>query len=155
MLCIQIGAKVKDENRLRMGWHQFYMKPRGEMELLFDVRSNILDNTFIVAEMCNFEMAYGENHYPVFRKSNGDDVCNGEFLRNLCLKRLKERYGVEYIATNDLEKFAKKKKEAVGFDEVSQEEKHSAENVSRRLDYELSIIEKTEFIDYFLIVWDF
>ncbi|MDR1890995.1 MAG: DNA polymerase III subunit alpha [Puniceicoccales bacterium] len=155
MLCIQTGAKVKDENRMRMGWHQFYIKSRGEMELLFDGRSDILDNTFVVAEMCNFEMPYGENHYPVFRKSNGDDVSNGEFLRNLCLRGLKERYGVEYVATNDLEKSAKKKKEAFGLNEISQEEKHSAENLSRRLDYELSIIEKTGFVDYFLIVWDF
>jgi DNA polymerase-3 subunit alpha len=158
MLCIQTGAKVKDENRMRMGWHQFYVKSREEMELLFENRSDILDNTFIIAEMCNFEMPYGQNHYPVFRRSNEDNVSNKEFLRNLCLKGLKERYNVEYVATMTPEggkTAVRKKKEAFGLNEISQEEKHSAENLSRRLDYELSTIEKTGFVDYFLIVWDF
>ncbi|MDR2629024.1 MAG: DNA polymerase III subunit alpha [Puniceicoccales bacterium] len=158
MLCIQTGAKVKDESRMRMGWHQFYIKSRREMELLFDGRSDVLDNTLAISEMCSFEIPYGENHYPVFRKSNEGNVSNGEFLRNLCLKGLKERYNVDYVATAEPEEkkaAVRKKKEAFGLNEISQEEKHSPENLSRRLDYELSTIEKTGFVDYFLIVWDF
>jgi DNA polymerase-3 subunit alpha len=159
MLCIQTGSKVRDENRMRMPWHQFYVKSRQEMEMVFSDRLDVLDNTLIVAGMCEFGMPYGENHYPVFhRTSQMGNASNGEFLRELCLKGLGERYGVEYAAADSQageRANSKKGRDSFGSNETSQEEKHSAENLSRRLDYELSTIEKAGFIDYFLIVWDF
>ncbi|WP_142659159.1 DNA polymerase III subunit alpha, partial [Methylacidimicrobium tartarophylax] len=48
-----------------------------------------------------------------------------DYLRDLCQKGLEERYG------------------------------KPSEELCRRLDYELGVIEKTGFVSYFLIVWDF
>lgn len=156
MLCIQTGSKISDVDRMRMPWHQFFIKSREEMELIFKDRKDVLDNTLIIADICNFDMPYGENHYPVWPEKLNNGISNKELLHNLCLSGLKERYGVDYIKpSEDLQCQKKRKKEAFGLNEISQEEKHSAENLSRRLDYEISIIEKTGFIDYFLIVWDF
>jgi DNA polymerase-3 subunit alpha len=160
MLCIQTGSKIRDENRMRMPWHQFYIKSRQEMELVFGDRPDVLDNTLLVAEMCNFKMPSGENHYPVFQRTPElGALSNVEFLRELCLKGLRERYGVAYVSTGalaDVENhMPEKKNDTFASSEISQEEKYSAENLSKRLDYELSIIEKTGFVDYFLIVWNF
>jgi DNA polymerase-3 subunit alpha len=156
--CIQTSSKVKDENPICMPWHQFYIKSRDEMTLLFDNRTDILDNTLIIAEMSNFDMPNGQNQYPVFQRSDRGHISNKDHLRNLCLKRLTERYGVEYVAAT-ISKEEKhtlgKKKDAFELNEASQEEKHSPENLSRRLDSESSIIKKARFIDYFFIVWDF
>jgi DNA polymerase-3 subunit alpha len=155
MLCIQTASKVKDENRMRMPWHQFFVKSRGEMELLFKDRPDVLDNTLAIADMCDFAMPYGENCFPVFRGKQGvEKSSNVEFLRGLCLKGLKERYGIDYVQSFDWQP-VNGKKDAFGTNETSQNEKHSPENLSRRLDYELSVIGKTGFVDYFLIVWDF
>jgi DNA polymerase-3 subunit alpha len=61
---------------------------------------------------------------------------NFDYLKNLCIKGLKMRYAIEYIEPNDRKELEKGK-------------------LCDRLDYELSILEKTGFVDYFLIVWDF
>ncbi|MDR1413661.1 MAG: DNA polymerase III subunit alpha [Puniceicoccales bacterium] len=161
MLCIQTGSKVRDENRMRMPWHQFYVKSRQEMELIFGDRPDILDNTLLVADMCNFEMPRGENHYPVFQRTSAvGSRSNVEFLRELCLNGLKERYGVDYASPSETvssgeNHVPRQKKDTFSSGEVNAQEKYSAENLSKRLDYELSVIEKTGFVDYFLIVWDF
>ncbi|MDR3144606.1 MAG: DNA polymerase III subunit alpha [Puniceicoccales bacterium] len=158
MLCIQTGSKVKDENRMRMPWHQFFIKSREEMELIFRDRHDILDNTVAVAEMCDFEMPYGQNHFPVFQKTaRGDQISHIDLLRNLCLSGLRDRYGIDYVPANgNVESLGvHTKKDAFGTNDTTQDEKHSPENLSRRLDYEMSVIAKTGFVDYFLIVWDF
>ncbi|MEE9200907.1 MAG: DNA polymerase III subunit alpha, partial [Candidatus Brocadiales bacterium] len=54
-----------------------------------------------------------------------EGMTNSRYLRSLCEKGAVERYG------------------AIG------------DNVQKRLDHELEVIEKTGFVDYFLIVWDF
>ncbi|MDR1595341.1 MAG: DNA polymerase III subunit alpha [Puniceicoccales bacterium] len=156
MLCIQTCSKVGDEDRMRMPWRQFYIKSRKEMEMVFKERPDVIDNTIVVADMCEFEMPYGENHFPVFQRPIPGGLSHGDYLRNLCIEGIKYRYGVEYVAAASEDEDAQEAKmDAFGLDETSQEEKHSAKNLSRRLDYELSVIEKTGFIDYFLIVWDF
>ncbi|HRG57162.1 MAG TPA: DNA polymerase III subunit alpha, partial [Lacunisphaera sp.] len=59
------------------------------------------------------------------------------YLKELCLAGLQSRYGVDY---------AKPEKAP---------DKEQARILVERLDYEISIIAKTGFVDYFLVVWDF
>ncbi|MGE9294578.1 MAG: DNA polymerase III subunit alpha, partial [Puniceicoccales bacterium] len=68
LLCIQTGARVSEENRLRYGSQQFYLKSREEMEKVFRERPDSLINTSAVAEMCDVKLPFGEDHYPVFEK---------------------------------------------------------------------------------------
>ncbi|MDR0679552.1 MAG: DNA polymerase III subunit alpha [Puniceicoccales bacterium] len=143
MLCIQTGSKISDEDRMKMPWHQMYVKSRKEMELVFKDHREALDNSLLIADMCDVTMPYGENHYPVFpddgETSSGDHI---DYLKSLCINGLKERYGVNYdtVDTNS---------------EVEGKDVYNPINLCKRFNYELSTIERTGFVDYFLIVWDF
>lgn len=140
LLCIQTGTKISDEKRLRYTSHQFYLKSRQEMELLFGERPDALNNTCAVAEMCDVQLPFGKNLYPVFhtpeeiRTTHQNNI---EYLRFLCIKGLKDRYEVDY---HNPDKAA---------------DPELAKMLAERLDYEIGIIAKAGFIDYFLIVWDF
>lgn len=141
MLCVQTGSKISDESRMRMPYHEFYVKSRSEMEKSFKDHLEALDNTLIVAEMCNFNMPYGENHYPVFI-GEVKEQSNFDYLKSLCISGLKTRYNIDYSKVDKAS-------------EVSADDIYNPVNLCKRFDYELSIIEKTGFVDYFLIVWDF
>lgn len=142
LLCIQTGSKLDDPKRMRYEAREFYLKSREEMELLFREAPEAITNTFAVAEMCEVKLPFGENNYPVFTmppEISSDLKDNGSYLLSLCKQGMKNRYDLHYLAT-DLRD--------VGTDEKIRE-------LSERLDYELSIISKTGFNDYFLIVADF
>lgn len=142
LLCIQTGAKLSDEKRMRMQTRQLYIKSREEMELVFGERPDCLDNTLLVADMCDFSLRYGENHYPVFpRPVELNFESNVDYLKSLCCSGLKERYGLDY-------------QDPGGIGESGEDARRRKE-IILRMDYELSILEKTGFVDYFLIVWDF
>jgi len=68
LLCIQTGKIVTDEKRLKYPSQEFYLKSRPEMFELFKELPESLDNTVRLAERCDLEIPFGENHYPVFEK---------------------------------------------------------------------------------------
>lgn len=141
LLCIQTGSKLDDVDRMRYEAREFYLKSREEMEDLFREAPESITNTFAVAEMCEVKLPFGENNYPVFTlppeiKTEVSD--NVQYLSNLCIEGLKKRYQVDY----------QPKDERVEDDTLENE-------LSQRLDYELGVIGKTGFNDYFLIVADF
>ncbi len=141
LLCIQTGSKLDDVNRMRYEAREFYLKSREEMEDLFREVPESVTNTFAVAEMCEVKLPFGENNYPVFTlppeiKTEVDD--NVEYLKKLCIEGLTSRYQVEYEVSDN-----------------RSDDKSLAKELSERLDYELGVIGKTGFNDYFLIVADF
>lgn len=146
LLCIQTGAKLKDEKRLRYTSQQFYLKTYDEMLQVFKEHPSALSNTVEVAEMCELDIPFGKNQYPVYKKPIELSTVyptNKAYLYHLCKEGLKWRYGVDYI---DPSPTPSESKTTTPF---------LAETLSQRLDYELSVIDKAGFIDYFLIVWDF
>ena len=152
LLCIQTGSKVADEKRMRYDSHQFYLKSREEMEKVFkEIPEDPPTNTSAVAEMCDVKLPFGENNYPVFHRppeleTKFED--NEVYLRQLCHEGMEARYGLKYIPESD-----RPKEEG----EVNEEGKEEdlAHTLSNQIDYEIGVIEKTGFLDYFLIVWDF
>ena len=70
LLCIQTGAKLDDEKRMRYDSKQFYLKSRQEMYETFKECPESITNTSAIAEMCDIDLPFGENHYPVFKKSD-------------------------------------------------------------------------------------
>ena len=137
MLCIQTGAKLEDKERMHFSTEEFYLKSREEMERLFIEVPESVINTQAVAEMCDISIPFpkGSERYPKYPlppELKGDRL---DYLRTLCLEGLKKRYNVTY------------NKEAA--------EGSLQKTLSDRLDFELSVISKTGFIDYFLVVWDF
>ena len=123
LLCIQTGKRVSDENRMKYEGGQYYLKSPEEMAGLFPYALEALENTHKIAERCNIEIVFGEYKLPHFDVPDG--YTSETYLRTLCEKGLRERYG------------------------------QKAEELKERLDYELDTISSMGFVDYFLIVWDF
>ncbi len=141
MLCIQTGAKIADTNRMRFGSQQFYLKSREEMAQAFAEAPQSLANTQLVAEMCDLSIPFpkGSERYPKYPLPPEIKSDRAGYLRELCIAGLKTRYGVDYADAADKRSPTPR----------------SAQTLVERLDFELSVIGKTGFIDYFLVVWDF
>src|SRR5438034_7015167 len=125
MLCIGTGKMVQDENRMRYK-PELYFKSAEEMREIFRDFPEAIANTLKIAEGCNLEIELGKSKYPEYPVPQG--ISREAYLRDLCAKGLLERYGHRAKSDPQLQK---------------------------RLDYELGVLEKTGFISYILIVWDF
>jgi DNA polymerase-3 subunit alpha len=125
MICIGTGKMVHDERRMRYT-PELYFKSADEMRALFPDHPEAITNTVEIAERCNLELEFGRSKYPDYPAPEGKT--REGYLRELCYKGLHERYGER--ATTDSE-------------------------VIKRLDYEVDVLEKTGFVSYLLIVWDF
>ncbi len=150
MLCIQTGSKVADKDRMKFENHQFYLKSREEMELAFKEIPEALVNTSAVAEMCDVELPFGENNYPVFHRPPELETKfenNEAYLRKLCHDGMKDRYDLDFIPEEE------RPEEGEGND--GDDNENLALTLSQQIDFEIGVIEKTGFLDYFLIVWDF
>ena len=147
LLCIQTGAKIADAERMRFDTTQFYLKSRDEMGRLFAEVPKSVTNTVGVAEMCDLTIPFpkGAERYPRYPLPVEIKTDRDGYLRDLCAKGLLERYGVDY----GKRKFAKD----APAEYASQPELPAT--LCDRIDYELSIITRTGYTDYFLVVWDF
>src|SRR6059058_4412041 len=125
MVCIGTGKMVQDENRMRYK-PELYFKSADEMREIFRDFPEAIANTLQIAEGCNLEIELGKSKYPEYPVPEG--ISREAYLRNLCAKGLLERYGDRAKSDHQLE---------------------------QRLDYELGVFEKTGFVSYILIVWDF
>jgi DNA polymerase-3 subunit alpha len=162
MLCIQTGAKIEDENRMRFDSKQFYLKSRDEMAALFSEVPESITNTQLVAEMCELAIPFpkGSERYPRYPLPVEIKASHADYLHELCITGLKKRYDVDYasvlahpIVQERLQRF-----------EVAPGQKPPAPDYGGlapddllvvRMHYELKIINVTGFVDYFLVVWDF
>ncbi len=125
LLCIQTGAKISDENRMRYHGPEFYLKSTEEMAALFRDVPESLATTLEIADKCNLKIVLGENKFPAYEVPAGET--RDGYLRKLCFEGLEKRFG------------ARAQEPAL----------------RERLDFELSVLAKTGFTSYFLIVWDF
>jgi DNA polymerase III subunit alpha len=139
MLCIQTGAKIEDEKRMRFEGQQFYLKSRAEMERVFAEVPEAVVNTAAVAEMCDLTIPFpkGSERYPKYPLPPEVGADRLAFLRRLCVAGLRERYGVDFGSP------------------ATAPDPDRAAVLVERLGFELGVIASTGFIDYFLVVWDF
>ncbi|MGH9198901.1 MAG: PHP domain-containing protein, partial [Acidimicrobiia bacterium] len=66
LLCIQTGRELADTDRLRFDTDQFYLKSRDEMDGAFPGHPAAVENTLMVAELCNVELELGKTLLPHF-----------------------------------------------------------------------------------------
>ena len=134
LMCIQMKKTLDDPDRMRMQTHEFYMKSGDEMAALFPDLPEAIANTRVIADKVSdtdtpFNLKPDGN--PVYDKSliplytADDGTPSPEYLTRLTWKGLPKRYPVV------------------------------TEEIRKRAEYELSIIIKMGFADYFLIVWDY
>ena len=135
LLCINTGKFRTDTNRMRMEGNQFYVRSPEEMYAAFPGLEEAVRQSQEIADSVEIELELGKRHFPLFTPP--EEKTPGEYLRELCLQGLKERYAERADRWAD---------EARG--ELSRE-------VLDRLDRELGVIEQLGFPNYFLIVWDF
>src|SRR5881398_2722563 len=125
MLCIGTGKMVQDESRMKYA-PELYFKSPAEMRELFKDHPDAVSNTLAIGERCNVTIEFGKSKYPEYPVPEGQT--REGYLRDLCYKGLEERYGERAKIDNQLRE---------------------------RLAYELGVLEKTGFVSYNLIVWDF
>ncbi len=125
LLCIQTGAKLNDEKRMRYPAPEFYLKTTEEMAALFREVPESLATTLEIAEKCNLKIELGKNKFPDYTPPEGET--RDGYLKRLCYEGLERRFG----------------------------ERATEPALRERLDFELDVLLKTGFTSYFLIVWDF
>ena len=134
LMCIQMKRTLDDPSRMKMQTHEFYMKSGDEMAALFPNLPRAISNTRVIADKVSetdtpFNLK--DNGSPVYDKTliplyDADDgTPSPEYLRRLTMEGLPTRY------------------------------KTVTDEIMQRAEYELGIIIKMGFADYFLIVWDY
>ena len=130
LLCLQTGKKLQDEDRMRYEGGQYFVKSEEEMKGLFPYAWEAVENTQRIADRCHVEIEFGVTKLPKYEVPEGYDSWG--YLNYLCEKGLKERYGDRNLPAGE-----------------------TGQTLGERLEYELGVIRKMGYVDYFLIVWDF
>jgi len=137
LICLQQGNLLSDTNRMSYSGDQFYMKSGAEMERLFPGQPEALANTVEIARRCNVEFEFDlpaeRLHFPVYPLPE-ENITKEEYLAK--------------IGKAGLEKLYKLKDLNHPVDELG-------ERVKKQFEYEVGIIKKTNYVNYFLVVQDF
>ena len=125
LLCIQTGKRMSDEDRMKFDTEDLYVKSPEEMIEYFKAFPDAIENTVKIAEKCNVEFEFGHTILPNYDVPE-EFPTHYDYLEKLCRDGLKKRYG-ENIPKEYID----------------------------RANYELSVVKKMGYVDYFLIVWDY
>ena len=131
LMCIQTNSRLDDARPLGFETDEFYYKDTDEMTMLLGGFEGAIENTVKIAEKCNFSFDFSKNHLPKFPCPDHKTAVS--YLRELTesgFVRLMARGGIAY-------------------------DKYGINAYRERIEYELSIIEKMGYADYFLIVQDY
>ncbi len=131
LMCLQMNTTITEGRPLGFETDEFYYKSTEEMDRLFMEYEGALENTLKIADMCNFDFEFGKTFLPEYIPDN--NTSPDEYLRKLAYDGLE----------------LKKSKRQIVFD------LHSEKEYIDRIEYELSVISKMGYSQYYLIVWDF
>ena len=132
LLCIQTGKRITDEDRMKFPTDDFYIKSPEEMKDYFRNIPDAIENTVKIAEKCNVEFEFGNTVLPNYDVPS-EFATHYDYIEKLCSDGLIAKYG----------------------DENTKSIKELPQDVQQRAEYELSVINKMGYVDYFLIVWDY
>ena len=132
MLCINTGRFRTDTSRMKMENDEFFLRSPDQMYEKFPGLEDAVARSQEIANTVDIDLELGKYYFPNFECP--DDKKPVDYLRELCLQGLRERYAddPERIVDGEL-----------------------SDEVMARLDRELGVIEKLGYPTYFLIVWDF
>ena len=103
-----------------------------EMEMLFNKYPKLISNIDEVVEKCNLDINDNKYHFPKYEHESIKEINSKEYISGLCKAGLNKRLSNYTNIT-----------------------KAKVEEYKNRLLYELSVIDKMGFNDYFLIVYDY
>ena len=125
LLCIQTGKRMSDVDRMRFDTDELYVKSPEEMSDYFKAFPDAIENTVKIAEKCNVEFEFGHTILPNYDVPP-EYPTHYDYFKKLCDDGIRKRYG-----------------------------ENPSKEVLERAEYELGIIKKMGYVDYYLIVWDF
>ena len=140
LMCVQMGKKYDDPDRLRFETDEFYYKTYEEMKEALPEFEDALKTTLEIADKCDvtirskahgdiygidekYVMPASENYIPPYVPENG--MTTYEYLRYLTYEGLNKKY------------------------------KELTPQILERAESELEIIHSQGFVEYFLVVWDY
>ncbi|MFA5087107.1 MAG: DNA polymerase III subunit alpha [Candidatus Paceibacterota bacterium] len=149
LMLINTGADINDKDRLSMKGEDFSMKSGDEMAESFKEAPEAIENTQKIAEACNLELKLGEIKLPYFEVP--DDKSHINYLQEICYKGIGKKYHIDSEELNQLIQAVEQGKE-IKPENVKDE---NLKPIVERMEYELGVINKAGFVDYFLIVQDY
>ncbi|MEK7212055.1 MAG: DNA polymerase III subunit alpha, partial [Patescibacteria group bacterium] len=124
LLAVQTGSRLSDDDRLTLKADDFSINSPEAMAEKFKDVPEAIENTVKIAENCNAELELNKILLPDFPKPDGKSA--NQYLGELVQERIGSRFPP----------------------------KEQTPELKERLAHELSVIQKTGFADYFLIVQD-
>ncbi len=125
LLCIQTGKKMNDEDRMKFDTDELYIKSQEEMKEYFKNIPESIENTVKIADKCNVEFEFGHTILPNYDVPKEFET-HYDYLKKLCDDGIIKKYG-----------------------------KNPEKEILDRAKYELEVIKKMGYVDYYLIVWDY
>ncbi len=126
LLCLQTGKDRDDPNRMRYGTEELYLKSADEMYQLFKETPEVLENTLAIEEKIDLKIDFKKRYLPEFPiPASEGNISPDEYLKRLTYRGAEKNYP-----------------------ELTDE-------IKKRIDYELSVIQHMGFAGYFLITQDF
>ena len=132
LMCIQTNSRFSDGRPFGFETDEFYFKSESEMRVLFGDFEDALENTQKIADMCSYEFDFSHLYLPRFKPETGEDP-------------------VDYLKRLAYEGFKKKTESG----EISYTSVKNEKVYLERIEYELSVITKMGYSEYYLIVADF
>jgi DNA polymerase-3 subunit alpha len=141
LLCVGTGSFLSDEKRMSLKDYPLHVvEPQELIERWGKDHPEVIKNTKAIADRCNVEIELGKILIPEFPVPEGET--EKSYLDKLTFQGLVWRYaGVPENKAADLS--------------IEDARKLLSEDVLKRTDYELEIIQNMGFNGYFLIIWDF
>ena len=131
LMCIQMNKTFDDSRDFAFETEEFYLKSGDEMSALFPDLPEALENTVKIADMCDFSFEFDKLFLPAFYPPDG--LTSVQYLEKLCGEGLIRRFSQMDAA----------------------EEKYDESEYRERLAYELDVVVKMGYAEYYLIVNDF
>ena len=131
LMCIQTNTTVDSGRPAAFATDEFYLKDENEMTMLFKGYPEALENTVRIAERCQVTFDFSTTYLPKFPCPAGKTA--SDYLRELTEEGFAKRSAAGQFSL-DL---------------------HPETEYRERIEYELSVIEKMGYADYFLIVQDY
>ncbi len=131
LICIQTNHTLSEDNGMEFETEEFYVKSRQQMEqamheCIFDEKVIQQALDNTVAIARRCQVEFTFGHHILPRFEVPDGKENVAFFREKCWEGFEQHYGAD-----------------------------APQEYRERLEYELSVIEKMGYVDYYLIVWDF
>ena len=127
--CVKLNTRKYEETEKER--KSYFFTPQKAYDC-FRKYNELITETQRISELCNVTIEFGKYKMPIYDKYDSNLYSNSvEYLKDLSIKGLKKRLQSNNIEVINYQKYLD------------------------RLMYELGIIEKMGFCDYFLIVYDF